>query len=73
MPWEYRLYVNRHDAALEEAWSAAGIRFSGFGTDAAGAWYRVRWDRREEAERLAQQGAPAGWGERVRRWLRGGR
>lgn len=82
MAWESRVYVERHDRGLEEAWAAVGIRFSGFGTDdVRGAWYRVRADRAEEARGVAEEQRSRGAGEqeetglvrRVLAWLHVGR
>jgi hypothetical protein len=54
--WQSRLYVTRHDTALEALWLRHGIRYTGFGvTEDGDCWYHVRYDRRAEAETLYRE------------------
>jgi len=57
MAWETRIYVKRHDDTLEAMWRAQGIGYTGFGvTDNGHCWYRIRYDRRDEAMRIYRNG-----------------
>ncbi len=69
MPWETWIAVPRLSDDLEAAWSAAGVRFTGFRAGDADTRpaYRIRYDRLARARRIMRdwQLTRTWWG----RWL----